>query len=139
MSNIIKFLPPMTLNTNFIDHFVDQASPCAALGLVEVAGRQKGFLALKPTKEFSSTTGQNGFELGTELLGNPKVYVLHLILNFDNDHIYDVFLNLTSPVVKTVLQVWKETNDHFFFVFNGAGLHLTRFLAKPGINITCLK
>jgi len=120
-SNIIKFLPPMTFNKNFISNFVGEDRPCAALGIVEIAGQQKGFLAFKPDKGFNELTGQNGFDLGSELLGTSKMAILHLILNFDNNHIYDVFLNLNSPVVKNVLRVWEKTDDHFFFAFGANG------------------
>lgn len=107
----------MTFNKNFISKFIDENRPCAALGLVEIAAQEKGFLAIKPEKPFSGSTGQNGFDLGSELLGNSTVAVLHLVLNFDDDHIYDVFLDLNSPVVKKVLKVWEKTGDYFFFVF----------------------
>lgn len=116
-SNIIKFLPPMAFDKKFISSFVSEKRPCAALGIVEIAGQQKGFLAFKPDNNFSESTGQNGFDLGSELLGNDNFATLHLILNFDNTHVYDVFLNLNSPVVKKVLKVWEKTGDHFFFAF----------------------
>jgi hypothetical protein len=121
-SNVINFLPPMTFNKNFITNFVEESTPCATLGIVEIAGQQKGFLAFKADKVFSESVGQNGFELGSELLGTDEFAVLHLILNFDTEHIYDVFLNLNSPVVKNVLKVWERTNDHFFFAFRENGL-----------------
>jgi hypothetical protein len=111
----------MTFNKNFISKFTGENRPCAALGIVEIAAQQKGFLAIKPEKAFSESTGQNGFDLGSELLGNSTVTILHLILNFDDDHIYDVFFNLNSPVVKNVLKVWQKTDDHFFFAFGENG------------------
>lgn len=120
-SNIIKFLSPMTFNKNFISNFVGENRPCAALGIVEIARQQKGFLAFKPDKGFNESMGQNGFDLGSELLGTSKIAILHLILNFDNNHIYDVFLNLNSPVVKDVLRVWEKTDNHFFFAFGAKG------------------
>ncbi|MCP3942420.1 MAG: hypothetical protein GY710_13160 [Desulfobacteraceae bacterium] len=86
---------------------------------MEIAGQKKGFLAFKPTEDFTSATGQNGFELGTELVGNKNLSILHMILSFGDDHVYDIFLNLTSPVVRDVLKVWEETKDHFFFAFLG--------------------
>ena len=121
MTNIIKFLPPMTFNRNFIANFVEQPAPCAALGIIETAGKQKGFLAFKPDVVFDDAVVQNGFDLGTELLGNDKFSILHLILNFENQHVYDVLLNLNAPVVKQVLKIWETTGDHFFFAFRDNG------------------
>ena len=120
-SNIIKFLPPMAFNKNFISNFVKEDRPCAALGIVEIAGQQKGFLAFKPDKDFDESMGQNGFDLGSELLGTSEMAILHLILNFGNNHIYDVFLNLNSPVAKSVFRVWEETDDYYFFAFRENG------------------
>ena len=111
----------MTFNKNFISSFVGENRPCAALGIIETVGQQKGFLAFKPDKAFSASTGQNGFDLGSELLGTDKVAVLHLVLNFDSIHTYDILLNLNSPVVKRVLKVWKKTDDYFFFAFRENG------------------
>jgi hypothetical protein len=111
----------MTFNKNFVSGFVEESRPCAALGIIEIAGQQKGFLAFKPDKAFSASTGQNGFDLGSELLGTDKVAVLHLILKFDSMHVYDVLLNLNSPVVKTVLKVWEKTGNYFFFAFRESG------------------
>ncbi|MCP3875187.1 MAG: hypothetical protein GY699_18790, partial [Desulfobacteraceae bacterium] len=120
-SNIIKFLPPMTFNKNFISKFIGEKRSCAALGIVETSGQQKGFLAFKPDKGFNTSTGQNGFELGSGLLGTSKIAILHLVLNFDNEYIYDILLNLNSPVVRNVLKVWEKTDDHFFFAFGDSG------------------
>ena len=120
-SNVINFLPPMTFNKNFVSSFVGENRPCAALGIIETVGQQAGFLAFKPDKAFSASTSQNGFDLGSELLGTDKVAVLHLILKFDSMHVYDVLLNLSSPVVKKVLKVWEKTGNYFFFAFRESG------------------
>ncbi len=129
-SNVINFLPPMTFNKNFVSSFVGENRPCAALGIIETVGQQAGFLAFKPDKAFSASTGQNGFDLGTELLGTDEFAVLHLILKFDSMHVYDVLLNLNSPVVKKVLRVWEKTGNYFFFAFRESGF--TAFEQKLG-------
>ena len=51
----------------------------------------------------------------------PMTFNKNFISNFDNNHIYDVFLNLNSPVVKNVLRVWEKTDDHFLFTFEANG------------------
>lgn len=128
-SKVITLLAPLTFNTLFLQSFVAEAPPCAALGIVETARRQKGFIALKTQKEI--TDYQHGFDLGIQLLGKGDgCAVLHLIFNFSNESIYDVLLNLGATATKRVLKVWKQTNDYFFFVFQNGGL--TAFHQKIG-------
>ncbi len=119
-SNVITFLPPLTFNELFLRSFINEDPPCAALGVVETAGRKKGFIALKAEKEI--TNYSEGFDLGTQLLGNDRFAVLHMILNFSDDNIYDVLLNLGAAATKRVLRLWKETGDYFFFVMKDSGL-----------------
>jgi hypothetical protein len=119
-SNVITFLPPLTFNGLFLRSFVNEEPPCAALGVVETAGREKGFIALKAEKEISNY--HEGFDLGTQLLGNNGFAVLHMILNFNEDNVYDVLLNPGAPATKRVMRLWKETRDYFFFVIKDGGL-----------------
>ncbi len=119
-SNVITFLPPMIFNRYFIENFVQEKPPCAALGIVETKGQEKGFIAIKTENDMGDHQG--GFDLGTQLLGSDDFAMLHLILNFNQDNIYDILLNLNSDVTKRVLKVWEKTGDYFFFVFNDGGL-----------------
>lgn len=61
-SNVITFLPPLTFNEHFLRAFTGEDAPCAALGIVETAGKEKGFIALKTEREISNQ--QSGFNLG---------------------------------------------------------------------------
>ncbi len=118
-SNVITFLPPLVFNQHFIENFVQEKPPCAALGIVETKGQEKGFIAIKTENDMGDHQG--GFDLGTQLLGSDDFAMLHLVLNFNQDNIYDIVLNLNSDVTKRVLKVWEKTGDHFFFVFNDGG------------------
>jgi hypothetical protein len=119
-SNVISFLPPLTFNKLFLASFINEEAPCAALGIVETRKQEKGFIALKAEKELGDY--EQGFDLGTELLGNDRFAVLHLILNFSENNTYDVLLNLGAAATKRVLRAWQETGDYFFFVFKDGGL-----------------
>lgn len=119
-SNIITLLPPLTFNRLFLESFFDEEAPCAALGVVEIRKQEKGFIALKAEKELGDY--QQGFELGTQLLGGDRFAMLHLVFNFRDSNIYDVLLNLGAPATKRVLRAWQETEDYFFFVFKDGGL-----------------
>lgn len=119
-SNVIAFLPPLTFNRHFLHRFVNEDPPCAALGIVETAGKQKGFIALRAEKEI--TNYHAGFDLGTQMLGNNGFAMLHLIFDFGDAQIFDVLLNLGAAATKRVLSVWKLTGDYFFFVFKDGGL-----------------
>lgn len=119
-SNVITLLPPLAFNELFLRSFINEEPPFAALGAVEMAGRERGFIALKAEKEITKYHG--GFDLETQLLGNDRFAVLHMILNFRDDNIYDVLLDLGATATKRVLRLWKETGDYFFFVIKDGGL-----------------
>jgi hypothetical protein len=119
-SNIITLLPPLTFNKLFLESFVDEEAPCAALGIVEIRKQEEGFIALKAEKDIGDY--QQGFELGTQLLGGSGFAMLHLVFNFRDSNVYDVLLNLGEPATKRVLHAWRETEDYFFFVFKDGGL-----------------
>ncbi len=115
--NIIRFLPPMSFNKNFMYNFVEAAMPCASLGIVETEGQKKGFLAIKTEEPLSEFDIQNGFDLGSQLMGKGNTIGLHLILNFGPSDIYDVVLNLSAPVTRQVMELWEDTKDYFFLAF----------------------
>lgn len=114
-------LPSLIFNRGFIEKMMEEPSQSAALGAVEVRNQEKGFLAIKLETPISKDTTQSGFDLGMQLLEINQCILLHLILNFDRDHVFDVLLNLNAPVVRKVLELWNKTGDYFFFVFSSEG------------------
>jgi hypothetical protein len=131
-SNVITFLSPLTFNQHFLSAFIGEETPCAALGIVETAGKEKGFIALKVEWKIGSL--QRGFDLSTDLFGSGDFAMLHLVFNFGIDHVYDVLLNLGAAATKRVLSVWKETGDHCFFIFQGRDLTAFHQILSPQWN-----
>ena len=119
-SNVITLLPSLIFNGTFLESFVNETPSCAALGIVEIRGEKKGFLAIN-TEPLADSTTQNGFDLGIQFLGKTDFLTLHLILNFNQDCIFDVLLNLNAEVSKSVLRLWEQTGDYFFFLINNGG------------------
>lgn len=117
MADIIKLLPPLTFNRDFLMAFTMEEPPCVALGIAEVGGKKEGFLAINTSNILD---GSGGFDLGAEVLNAKGIPVLHLIMHFPSD-VFDVYLNLSAPVVKKVFNLWKENVGHFFFAFNNSG------------------
>jgi len=103
-SSVTTILPPLFFNRSFLDRFVHSEQPCAALGLVETIGQKKGFLAIKVPDPIEDSVTANGLDLGSELLGNDDFAVLHLILEFSQNHVFDVVINLGANVSKRVLE-----------------------------------
>ena len=130
-SNVTTILPPLFFNKSFLQCFVHSEPPSAALGLVEIRGLKKGFLAIKITDSIEDDVTANDFDLGTQLLGNDDFAMLHLILNFSQRHVFDVVVDLGSSVSKRVLAAWKEQQDYFFFLFTQHG-GLTAFSQELG-------
>ncbi len=118
-SNVITLLPPLVFNEKFLKAFVEIEPPCAALGIVEVRGEERGFISIKTEQHIN---GAGGFDLGTQLLGSEEFTMLHLIFNFGHEAMLDVLLNLNAPVAKRVMALWKETGEYFFFAFNDGGM-----------------
>ncbi len=115
--NVIRFLPPMSFNKDFIYNFVKAEMPCVSLGIVETEGQKKGFLAIKTEEPLNESDIKNGFNLGSQLMGKGDTVALHLILNFGPSGIYDVVLNLNTPVTRQVMELWESTKDYFFLAF----------------------
>jgi len=118
---MVSFLPSLTFNELFLQSFLNEEAPCAALGIVEVSKQEKGFIALKADEVVDDY--ERGFELGTQLLGNDRFAMLNLVFNFRDNNVYDVLLDLGAPATKRVLRAWEETGDYFFFVIREGSLN----------------
>ena len=118
MSNITKLPVPLTFNKRFLRAFIDAEAPCAALGLVEEAGQTRGFVAARTNESLPDHTAQAGFDFGSELLGTDRYQLIHFILHFQGFQTYDILLNPNNPLVRTVVEVMRETEQYFFFMFN---------------------
>lgn len=118
MSNVHTLLPKLVVNELLINDFIEADPPCFALGLVEERTRKRGFLALRPNEEIPPECTKHGFRFGHSLIGTSKFVVVQFAFEFYDFKTYNVLLNPSNPLVKTVLTTLVESGDYFFFVFS---------------------
>jgi len=124
-------LPVLTVNRQFMFDFVDADSPCFGLGLVEVEGKETGFLALRLDEIIPEHVLARGFRLGHQLLGSGDFEVIYFGFEFYGFKTYNVLLNPSSELVKTVLETMVESTDYFFLSMSPTGM-VTTFRADIG-------
>ncbi|MBA4027147.1 MAG: hypothetical protein C0473_02795 [Cyanobacteria bacterium DS3.002] len=124
-------LPVLTVNGQFMSDFVDADSPCFGLGLVEVEGKETGFLALRLDEIIPEHVLTRGFRLGHQLLGSDEFEVIYFGFEFYGFKTYNVLLNPSSELVKTVLETMVESKDYFFLSMSPTGM-ITTFRADIG-------
>ena len=108
-------LPVLNVNRSFMHEFMDAETPCGALGLVEVNGRQSRFVALHLDADIPSDVTVRGFRLGHSLLGNATFEVIHLAFAFYGFRTWNLLINPNSPLVQAVLTRMLEDEDYFSF------------------------
>ncbi len=131
MSKSGDSLPVLTVNRQFMSDFLDADSPCFGLGLIEVEGKETGFLALRLNETIPEHVLARGFRLGHQLLGSDEFEVVYFGFEFYGDKTYNVLLNPSSELVKTVLETMLESKDYFFFSLSPTGV-VTAFRADIG-------
>lgn len=128
-------LPPLTVNRLFMQALLKADAPCCGLGLVEVDGRQCGFLALRSGEHIPNEITNGGFNLGHSLYGGSFYEAIHFAFEFYNFQRYHVLVNPNNPVVKTVLQTMLESGDYFFFAIDERFGSVTAFRAELGYDV----
>lgn len=130
MSKVCPFRPRLTVNRQFMSDFLAAQPPCFALGLVEERDQQTGFLALRPERDIPSRITKAGIRFGHSLLGTAAFEVVHFAFEFYGFATYNVLVNPSNPLVRTVLTTMVENGDYFFFaVSQGAA---TAFRSEIG-------
>lgn len=131
MSKSGDSLPVLTVNRQFMSDFLDAGSPCFGLGLAEVDGKETGFLALRLGATIPEHILARGFRLGHQLLGTDEFEVIYFGFEFYGFKTYNVLLNPSSELVKTVLETMVESKDYLFFCLSPTGM-VTTFSADIG-------
>jgi hypothetical protein len=127
----IPMLSALTVNRSFMHAFIEASAPCFALGLVEEQGRPYGFLALRPEEDIPPELSASGFRFGHSLYGSSRFEVRHLAFEFDGFQAYNVLLNPSNALVRTVLDIMVEGGDYFFFALSESG-HVAAFRTQIG-------
>ena len=75
--------PPLTVNRGFLTALLDAEPPVFALGLVEIKGQKRGFLALHPAEAIPAESTAIGVSFGHGLLGRtPRECVIQFSFHF---------------------------------------------------------
>lgn len=139
MSNVFPLLPKLTANRKFIDDFLAARAPCFAISMIEERKQELGLLALRPGEVISHDVMEPGFNFGHSLLGNGHYLVVHFAFEFYGFGTYNVLLNPSNPLVRTVLDTMIDSGEYFFLAI-GPNHDVTAFRSEIGQdNLTGLK
>ena len=111
-------LPKLTVNRRFMSELIAEDTPCFALGLVEVEGKQCALVALRFEEAIPRDISAAGFRFGHSLLGTSSWEVVHFGFEFYGFATYNALINPSDPVAWPVLQTMVRTGDYFFFAFD---------------------
>ncbi len=114
MSNVYPLLQKLVMNRKFIEDFVSEKAPCFAVGMIEEKRKNIGLLALRPGKSIPPEVTARGLNFGHSLFGNDHYQVIHLAFEFYGFCTYNVLLNPSNPLVRTVLRAMVEYKEYFF-------------------------
>ena len=124
-------LPKLTVNRQFMSAFLAETAPCLALGLVEEGASQCALVALRLHQAIPRAISAAGFRFGHSLLGASGWEVVHFAFEFYSFATYNVLVNPSDPVVRSVLTTMVRTGDYFFFAL-GSDRSTTAFRSEIG-------
>jgi hypothetical protein len=111
-------MPTLTVNRRFMAAFLAEQTPCLALGLVEEGIDPCALIALRQDQALPPAVSAAGFRFGTALLGTGRWEVVHFAFEFYGFATYNVLINPSDPVSRSVLTSIVETGDYFFFALD---------------------
>jgi hypothetical protein len=111
-------LPRLTINRRFMVAFLAEQTPCLALGLVEEGSDPCALIALRLNQALPRAVSAAGFRFGTAVLGARQWEVVHFAFEFYGFATYNVLINPSDPVARSVLTSMVETGDYFFFALD---------------------
>ena len=110
-------LPPLTLNRQFIDDFIEADAPCCALGLVRSGDTHAGFFAMKPEGAVPANMLAKGFGFEYRILeSKDRKPICQFMFEFYGFEQYSVLVNPSSPLVIKAIDTMIEERDSFFFI-----------------------
>jgi hypothetical protein len=92
-------------------------SACLALGTVEEGASRCALLALRLDQALPRQVSAGGFSFGHALFGSGTWEVVHFA--FYGFATYNVLINPSDPVARTVLDAMVTSGDYFFFALDG--------------------
>ena len=107
-------------NQSFCKSFISKEPQCAALGMAEVDGNERGFIAIRTTHKIHYT---NKFDLDVKVVGYIGFAMLHITLSFKNNEKYNMLINLNSEA-KNVISTLEEAGECYVFNFHSNGVEV---------------
>ncbi len=124
-------LPVLTVSRDFMEDFTNCAPPCFALGLVEVGGRETGFLAMRPDRAIPAGSMAGGFNFGHSLVGTRDCVMSQFVFEFYGVAVYQALVNPAKPTARRILEIMVSRGDYFFFAID-PGNRVTAFRSELG-------
>jgi len=118
---VIKLLPKLTMNRQFVTDFLSADVPCFAMGVVEERKMKRAFLALRPADTIPDDITEDGFNFGHSVLGSIDFEVVHFAFEFYGFQTFNALVNPNNPLAQTVLNLMIEGGEYFFFAINPRG------------------
>jgi len=129
----------LTVNRRFMAAFLAEQTPCLALGLVEEGIDPCALIALRLDVALPRAVSAAGFRFGNALLGTSSWEVVHFAFEFYGFATYNVLINPSDPVTRSVLTTMVETGEYFFLALD-SDRHATAFRSDIGTaNLAGLK
>jgi hypothetical protein len=111
-------LPRLTVNRRFTAAFLAEPTPCLALGLVEEGIGRCALIALRLEQALPRAVSAAGSRFGHALLDTGKWEVVHFAFEFYGFATYNVLINPSDPVARSVLRTMSDTGDYFFLALD---------------------
>jgi hypothetical protein len=118
MKTMRPMLPKLTVNRLLVSTFLAEQTPCLALGLVEEGIDQCALIPLRLDQAIPRTVSAVGFRFGNALLGASRWKVVHFAFEFYGFATYNVLINPSDPVARSVLITMIDTGDYFFLALD---------------------
>ena len=110
-------LPPLTLNRQFINDFIEADAPCCALGLVRSDGTVSGFFAMKPEGAVPANGLAMGFGFGYRMLEtNDREPIGQFMFDFYGFERYSVLVNPSNPLAIKAIELMIEEKNILFLI-----------------------
>jgi hypothetical protein len=101
-------LPRLTVNRRFMAAFLAEPTPCLALGLVEEGSDPCALIALRLDEALPRAVSAAGFRFGNAILGTGCWEVVHFAFELYGFPTYNVLINPSDPVARSVLTRWLK-------------------------------
>lgn len=131
MSNVVRLLPKLVVNGQFLQGFLDAPEPCCAVGLIKERKQVLPLLALRVGLALPDEVAGKGFEFGHSVLGDSTYELVQFTFEFRGFETFHVLLNPSDLAVREVLRRMVELESYFILAID-PDYRVTSFRAEAG-------